>query len=163
MLRKLVHNGKVRMVEVLLSKERFNLDAKDDEHGDTVLHVAAKQGNCMMVNLLLHHGANVRGFEGEGWGWLDTKSVTPRSVDDAYAWNERPCTSCATARCHTTTPQRCRAIIRTDVGAHDQVSTNMARQTPSDLAKQGGHEDCVNVLACAMQRQVPRRTDSISG
>jgi len=91
MLRKLVHNGKVRMVEVLLSKERFNLDAKDDEHGDTVLHVAAKQGNCMMVNLLLHHGAN--------------------------------------------------------------VSTNMARQTPSDLAKQGGHEDCVNVLACAMQRQ----------
>jgi len=43
----------------------------------------------------------------------------------------------------------------TDGGARDQVTTNMARQTPADLAKQGGHQDCVCILEAAMQRQVP--------
>jgi len=35
------------------------MEEKDAEDGNTVLHVAAKQGNCMMVQLLLLHGANV--------------------------------------------------------------------------------------------------------
>jgi len=45
--------------QVLLSKERLNLDATDGEDGNTVLHVAAKKGNCSMVVLLLLHGAHV--------------------------------------------------------------------------------------------------------
>ena len=36
-----------------------------------------------------------------------------------------------------------------------QVTTNIARQTPADLAKEHGHEDCFLIIEAAMQRQVP--------
>ena len=48
-------------------------------------------------------------------------------------------------------------MMGTDGGARDQVTTNMARQTPADLAKQRGHEDCFRVLDAAMQREAAKQ------
>ena len=58
-LRRLVDDGKVRMVEVLLEKETFDMDDADVE-GNTLLHRAARHGNGKMCEVLLAGGSTIK-------------------------------------------------------------------------------------------------------
>ena len=59
LIRRLVDDGKVRMVEVLLEKERFDMDDADEE-GNTLLHLAARHGNRKMCEVLLAGGSTIK-------------------------------------------------------------------------------------------------------
>lgn len=49
----------MRMVEVVLSKEAFNMDDVDEE-GNTLLHLAARHGNRKMCEVLIASGSTIK-------------------------------------------------------------------------------------------------------
>ncbi|KAF8244054.1 ankyrin repeat protein [Wilcoxina mikolae CBS 423.85] len=54
------------MVRLLLNLGA-NIEVKNGEHGETVLHRAARNANKAVVQFLLHHGADIQAKDRCGW------------------------------------------------------------------------------------------------
>lgn len=78
-LHRAVMAGRMQTVESLIGEGAgVNASAHD---GFTPLHVAAQQGNCQMVQLLLKHGAQPDKF-----AWINNENKTPLHVAAQYGY-----------------------------------------------------------------------------